>query len=300
MPILTYSQIVNLPILRQFYTLAWRLFGVNIAIISPDLKHSLSINSTDGWNPFCVNLRRIVGEKQCVSCDLEHARHVGVQRNSLRYKCWAGLREFIVPIVLDGEILAYIQCGQVMDHQPLEEDWIATRRAIQAHGFKDSPNRELFFSQRVILPQTQEDLMALLELFGNYIAYAQDQMLLSETSRQWRIEERALSYIRNHMADTISLDEIAEAAYTSKRNLSRVFRERTGMTVLEVIHEVRIAEACRLLQVEDATVAKTALDCGFGSVQQFDRVFRKLKLISPQAWQRQHKDISSKKESEQG
>ena len=36
MPILTYSQIVNLPILRQFYTLAWRLFGVNIAIISPE------------------------------------------------------------------------------------------------------------------------------------------------------------------------------------------------------------------------------------------------------------------------
>ena len=42
------------------------------------------------------------------------------------------------------------------------------------------------------------------------------QILLAETSRQWRIEERALSYIRNHLGDPISLDEVAEAAYTSK------------------------------------------------------------------------------------
>jgi transcriptional regulator GlxA family with amidase domain len=128
--------------------------------------------------------------------------------------------------------------------------------------------------------------MALLELFGNYIAYAQYQILLSEASHQSRVEERALSFIRNHFSESISLDDVAEAAFTSKRNLSRVFQEKTGMTVLGAIQEMRIDEACRLLQPGDKTCAKVAFDCGFGSVQQFNRVFQKLKGCTPQTWRR--------------
>jgi AraC-like DNA-binding protein/ligand-binding sensor protein len=285
MSLITYDQIVNLSILREFYYLAWRLFGVNIAVISPDLKRTLAVNSQEGWSPFCLALRRMGGEKHCIECDMKHAEFVGERGSPLRYRCWAGLREFIVPIILDREILAYIQCGQVIDSPPTDDDWTSTRQSIASFE-TPSPTRDLFFSLRVVPPQTQQDLISMLELFGNYIAYAQSQILLAEASQKSRAEERALSYIRNHFSEDISLDDIAGAACTSKRNLTRIFQAQTGMTVLDTIQELRISKACRLLLADEMTCMEVALECGFGSVQQFNRVFRKLRQCTPNAWQR--------------
>jgi AraC-like DNA-binding protein/ligand-binding sensor protein len=289
MSMLTYDQIVNLSILRQFYQLAWRLFGVNIAIISPDRKRSMAVFSKEGWSPFCVRLREMVGEKHCVDCDRRYAEIVEERHKPLRYHCWAGMTEFIVPIILDNEILAYIQCGQVLDIPPSDEQWDSTRGAIIKSGFDQLPTKELFFSSRVVPTRTQEDLIALLELFSNYIAYAQHQILLAEASQQSRAEERALSFVRNHLTEAISLDDVAKAACTSKRNLSRIFQTNTGMTVLEVIQEMRITKACDLLQSGAYTCMQVALESGFGSVQQFNRVFKKMRHCTPLAWQQQHR-----------
>lgn len=157
-------------------------------------------------------------------------------------------------------------------------------------GFGQLPPKELFLSARVVPTRTQENLMALLEFFGNYIAYAQHQILLAEASQQSRAEERTLSYIRNHLSEAISLDDVAVAACTSKRNLSRIFRANTGMTVLEVIQELHISKTCDLLQEGELNCMQVALESGFGSVQQFNRVFLKLRHCTPLAWQRQHKN----------
>ena len=283
MPILTFQQISKLAILRQFYYLVWRLFGVSIDLFSTDRSESLVLGS-ENWSPFCVQLRRMGGETHCVDCDLLHLADAAEQGRSLRYRCWAGLREFVVPIMLEGEILAFIQCGQVLDCQPDEQDWQSTCLALKTHGVSALPAKELFFAQRVIPTQTQEDLVTLLELFGNYIAYAQYQILLAQSTQQSRIEERAVAFIRNHFTEPISLDIIAVAACTSKRNLTRVIQAATGTTVMGLIAELRIEKACSLLQAGEKNSAQIAYDCGFGSVQQFNRVFRKLRQATPQNW----------------
>jgi AraC-like DNA-binding protein/ligand-binding sensor protein len=288
MSILSYDQIINLSVVQQFYYLAWRLFGVNIAIISPDRMHSLAINGKDGWSPFCIRLRQMGGEKYCVNCDRGHAELVGQQRKPLRYNCWAGLREVIVPIIVDNEILAFIQCGQVLDKPPTREDWQATRSILTGLGFNCEPLETLFMSQRVVPAQTQEDLMVLLELFGNYIADSQHRILLADASQRSRTEERAFSYIRNHYAESITLDDVANAACTSKRNLTRIFHANTGITVLSAIQDMRTEKAGVLLREGEMTCTQIANECGFGSIQQFNRVFKKIKKCTPQEWQRQH------------
>ncbi len=286
MPVLTFDQISTLPILRQFYFLVWRLFGVNIAILSPDGTKSQDLGATESWSPFCLNLRQMSNARFCLESDRKFLETAAAQRHSLRYHCWAGLREFIVPIILDGEILAFIQCGQVMDAVPTQETWKATSQKLKDLGFERLPPEELFLSLRVIHPQTQKDLMTLLELFGNYIAYAQYQIQLSESTQQNRVLERALSFIRNHYTEPISLDDIARVACTSKRNLTRLFQAKTGMTVLASIQQMRIDKACGQLQSTDMTCMQVAFECGFGSVQQFNRVFQKLKNCTPQTWRR--------------
>ena len=298
MPVISYDQISALPILRQFYFLVWRLFGVNIAILSPDGKQSQDLGATESWSPFCLTLRQMYSARFCLDCDQKYLSNAAEQRHSLRYRCWAGLREFMVPIILDGEILAFIQCGQVMDAPPNQADWNATSQILNGLGFDKLPPEELFLSLRVIHPQTQKDLMTLLELFGNYIAYAQYQIQLSEATQQSRALERALSFIRNHFTEPISLDDIARVACTSKRNLSRLFQAKTGMTVLDSIQKLRIDKACSQLQAGDMTCMQVAFECGFGSVQQFNRVFHKLRQCTPLNWQKRFHEANYKNSDE--
>jgi AraC-like DNA-binding protein len=229
----------------------------------------------------------------CLDCDQKYLSIAAAQRHSLRYHCWAGLREFMVPIILDGEILAFIQCGQVMDALPGEEDWSVTIQLLKGSGFDKLPPKELFLSLPIIHPQTQKDLMTLLELLGNYIAYAQYQIQLSEATQQSRTLERALSFIRNHYTEPISLDDIARAACTSKRNLTRLFQAKTGITVLNSIQQMRIDKACSQLQAGDMTCMQVAFECGFGSVQQFNRVFQKLKQCTPLTWQKRFQEANN-------
>jgi AraC-like DNA-binding protein len=296
MALLTYDQIINLPIVRQFYYLAWRLFGVNIAMISPERTRSLAINGKEGWASFCVRLRRMGGESHCVRCDIRHAEMVEETKAPLRYKCWAGLREVIVPIVLDNKVLAYIQCGQVLDRHPTREDWEETRAILERHGFDTSSLEPYFLAERVVSEQTQEDLVTLLELFGNYIADSQYRILLADASRHSRTEELALTYIRNHFDEPISLDDVARAALVSKRSLTRIFQANAGITVLDTIHELRIEKACTLLLESEQTCLEIANQCGFGSIQQFNRVFKKVKHTSPLEWRRLQVQVTEKKE----
>jgi AraC-like DNA-binding protein/ligand-binding sensor protein len=301
MAAINFDQIANLSILRQFYHLAWRLFGVNVALVSPDGKRSLCLGSEETLNHFCVQLHNQHGCKQrCLACDRAHLAVVSKHPRALRYRCWAGLRDFIIPIMLDGEILAFLQCGQVLDAAPTDDDWRRTEIALRSADVTDPLLRRVFSSTRVVAPQTQEDLVALLELFGNYIAHAQQQLLLAQAPRQSQIIERALSYIRNHFAEVISLDDVARAAYTSKRNLTRVFREECGASVLNTIHGIRIAHACTLLYGTDMTCIQIALECGFGSVQQFNRTFVKLKHCTPQCWRKRTQGSSAKRRSADG
>ena len=59
------------------------------------------------------------------------------------------------------------------------------------------------------------------------------------------------------------------------------------MTVLNSVQEMRIERACRQLQAGQMTCVQIAFECGFGSVQQFNRVFLKLRHCTPLNWQRQ-------------
>ena len=62
------------------------------------------------------------------------------------------------------------------------------------------------------------------------------------------------------------------------------------MTVLDSIHQMRIDKACAQLQAGDMTCMQVAFECGFGSVQQFNRVFHKLKQCTPLTWQKRFQE----------
>ena len=83
-----------------------------------------------------------------------------------------------------------------------------------------------------------------------------------------------------------TLSSISGAAYTSVRNLSRLFRDETGITVLAYLHHIRLAIARESLATTTLSVDRVAEGAGFTSAHQLRRVWRRHENGSPKEGRR--------------
>lgn len=94
--------------------------------------------------------------------------------------------------------------------------------------------------------------------------------------------KKALTYIRAHMAEPISLEAMAGFVGISKFHLSHIFKEFTGQRIIETVNLIRCAEARRLIE-EGMGVSAAAAACGFENLSYFSRTFRRICGILPSA-----------------
>lgn len=90
-----------------------------------------------------------------------------------------------------------------------------------------------------------------------------------------------LTYINNNFTEKITLDKLAEMAHISKEYFCRTFKQITGKSALEYITELRIQKATLLLQKSNLNITEIALNCGFGDINYFSRIYKKNMNISP-------------------
>jgi len=86
----------------------------------------------------------------------------------------------------------------------------------------------------------------------------------------------AVSLIRAHYREQLSLDRLATESGLSKYHFLREFKKATGMTPVAYINAVRVKKAERLLRAGGISVARTAEACGFQNHSYFSRVFFRL------------------------
>ncbi len=280
-----FDQLTVMPGLRNVFDLAWRLFGVNLALVSPDGQRVVIFETEQRSQPFCLALeQRVAGRTLCAMCDQNRFLEARRGAQAVRYRCHAGLTEFIVPVVRDGETIALLQCGQVHDRPPTKAEWRNAQRDLVGAGIDSPPLRKLFQQNRVLTPEQQADLLNLLELIANRLAHADEHRLRVEPGRMQAQLGRAITFIEVHLAERFTLAAIARAANVSSRSLMRLFNREIGASAVEFIQRRRISRARDLLKRTDHTCLEIAFECGFGSVQHFNRVFRRLEDMSPRQW----------------
>lgn len=282
-----FDQLAATPGFRSLSDLAWRLFGVNIALVSPDGQRIIIFDLEKRTQPFCSALEKCgPGSVLCAMCDQSRFLEARRDVKMLRYRCHAGLTEFIVPVVRNGETIGLLQCGQVHDRRPTQAEWRVARRDLVQAGIDSRPLRQPFWKNRVLTPDCQRDLLVLLELIAQRLAHSDEQPLGAEPGRLQMQLGRAVTFIEVHLAERLSLPMIARAANISTRGLTRLFKKEIGSSVVQFILRRRAARACELLARTDHTCAEIAFEAGFGSVQHFNRIFRRLEEVSPRHWRR--------------
>ena len=99
---------------------------------------------------------------------------------------------------------------------------------------------------------------------------------------------RALAYMRDHLDQEVTRDEVAQHAGISAGHFSHLLRARTGHSFTELLRSYRIEASCGLLRTTDRSLAEIAVACGFCDQSYFSNVFRDQKKTTP----RQYREAS--------
>ncbi|MBV8253564.1 MAG: DJ-1/PfpI family protein [Chitinophaga sp.] len=82
-------------------------------------------------------------------------------------------------------------------------------------------------------------------------------------------------YITHHLHEKLSLSALSALVYASPRNLTRLFKAETGVTIGQYIRELRDEKAKQLLK-EDHKAAWIAKTCGISDVKHLRTLARKV------------------------
>jgi len=85
---------------------------------------------------------------------------------------------------------------------------------------------------------------------------------------------KALWFIEVHLANELSLADIAAASGVSRYNLLRAFGIATGQSVMRYVRGRRLTEAARHLVAGAPDILTVALGAAYGSHESFTRAFR--------------------------
>ncbi len=99
---------------------------------------------------------------------------------------------------------------------------------------------------------------------------------------------RTRDFIREHLAEDICLDDLAELTGLTCKHFARAFRQSTGLPPHQYLVLQRIEAAKRRLVDARVSLADIALECGFADQSHFTAAFRKAVGVPPGAWRRDH------------
>ncbi len=95
-----------------------------------------------------------------------------------------------------------------------------------------------------------------------------------------------LDYVRGHLRERLSVDDLAQRSHLSARQFSRLFHAEVGMPPARAVEALRVEAARTALESGAASIQRVALDCGFGHAERMRRSFLRITGMPPAAVKR--------------
>jgi len=166
-------------------------------------------------------------------------------------------------------------------------------RAELASGFerlaepmlaKGSLDRRSFNDLCGAAESSQENVRTLTDLVAQYRSLVSDmERALRDpiSARQERGTRRALGYIREHLGDPLTLEEVAKVSGFAPNYFSRLFRQDEGVTFARYVQRLRVERAKQMLKGNILGVEEIRKLCGFRTRPHFHHVFKLATGLTP-------------------
>lgn len=88
-------------------------------------------------------------------------------------------------------------------------------------------------------------------------------------------------YLETHYSEKITLDSLSSKFFINKFYLTRIFKEKFGLSITSYLLQIRITHAKILLRFTDLSIEKISHECGMNDANYFSRVFKKIEGTTP-------------------
>lgn len=197
--------------------------------------------------------------------------------------CFAGLSESAIPVQAGGRVIGYLQTGQVSLTPPTEP---AFRTILQSlEKWRMTPNhddlRHAFFETRVLTKPRYSAVLRLLTSFAAHLSNVSNELFLAQVTTEPAAVSKARQYISQNLSEELSLREVASHAGASPFHFCKIFKSATGMTFTDYVARARVEATKEALLNPQTRISEAAFSCGFQSLSQFNRVFRRVTGEAP-------------------
>ena len=109
----------------------------------------------------------------------------------------------------------------------------------------------------------------------------------SESNSDLEIQKNMVSFIYQHYAEKISLDEIAASGNVSRSKCCLIFKQYLQQSPMDFLNTYRLKTSCSLLRNTEKNITKIAFSCGFNHLSYFSKLFIKNFGCTPREYRNQ-------------
>src|SRR5436309_5001474 len=204
--------------------------------------------------------------------------------STTRTATWfAGLSESAVPVYVGDQILGFLETGEVMLKNPTKKHFASITRQLRAWGYKTDWKQleRAYFRSCVLSPVRYRAMLRLLSLFAQHLSILSNQLVVRHEKDESTNMTRARQFSEKHQAEPLSLGRIAQVANISRHYFCKMFKKATGMNFTDYLSRVRVEKSKTLLLNPNSRISEAAFACGFQSMTNFNREFKRIVGRSP-------------------
>ncbi|TCS84934.1 AraC-like DNA-binding protein [Anseongella ginsenosidimutans] len=136
-------------------------------------------------------------------------------------------------------------------------------------------------------------LLQLLTILNHLASSGECSALSHQQLTKLNIEDskrinKIYEYVMQHFTEPISTEDVSNQVNMCSAAFCRYFKKRTQKTFITFLNEIRVGHACRLLANHDLHITEICYKSGYNNVSHFNRQFKALKNMTPQAFRKHH------------
>jgi YesN/AraC family two-component response regulator len=98
-----------------------------------------------------------------------------------------------------------------------------------------------------------------------------------------------MHFITSGFHEAISLNDLASQFNISESAISHFIRKKTGKTFSQLLNEVRVGNACKLLTTTEASISEICFRSGMDNISYFNRKFKSIRGMTPSTFRKKYK-----------
>lgn len=138
---------------------------------------------------------------------------------------------------------------------------------------------QIYSSSESVLKTDISASAKIINILNDFWEYGSEDGRVNDNTETKIIEIH--DYIMDNYMKKISLDMLEEKFYLSRFHMSREYKKRYGITIIQYLTSLRVSKAKLDLRFTNMSIEEIAVECGFSNASYFGKIFRKYESMTP-------------------